>query len=112
MFRPTINIVLALAIITSVAIAYATTKPGLRRLLYFYGWKMVAGQSHGGNYVKSGDALIYYETFGSGPPVLVLHGGLGSLEDMDYQIRTLAKSHFVKHLTSLKSRHFFAASFG
>jgi pimeloyl-ACP methyl ester carboxylesterase len=63
--------------------------------LGFYVWKLIAGEAHGGRYVKTDDVSIYYETYGAGPPVLVLHGGLGSLEDMSSQIRALAKSHFV-----------------
>jgi pimeloyl-ACP methyl ester carboxylesterase len=86
---------LVLVIILFAITTYCATKPGLRRYLAFYGWKVVAGKSHGGNYVKSGNVSIYYETFGSGPPVLVLHGGLGSLEDMGCQIKALAASHFV-----------------
>jgi pimeloyl-ACP methyl ester carboxylesterase len=38
---------------------------------------------------------FYYETYGEGKPVLVLHGGLGCLEDMQHQIRALAKTRFV-----------------
>ena len=37
----------------------------------------------------------YYQTYGSGRPVLVLHGGTGSLVDMRYQVQALAKKHFV-----------------
>lgn len=89
------SIALAVVTILLAATIYIAAKPGLRSLVSFYGWKIVAGKSHGGNYVESNNASIYYETFGSGPPVLVLHEGLGSLEDMGYQIRALAESHFV-----------------
>jgi pimeloyl-ACP methyl ester carboxylesterase len=61
----------------------------------FYLWKALSGKSHGGQHIRVEDVSIYCETFGSGPPVLVLHGGLGSLEDMSSQIRALAGSHFV-----------------
>jgi pimeloyl-ACP methyl ester carboxylesterase len=67
----------------------------VHRWLGFYVWKFIAGKAHGGQYVNANDASIYYETYGAGPPVLVLHGGLGSIEGMSYQIRALAKSHFV-----------------
>ncbi|HWS96507.1 MAG TPA: alpha/beta fold hydrolase, partial [Candidatus Methylomirabilis sp.] len=40
-------------------------------------------------------ARTYYETYGIGPPVLVLNGGLGSIEDMHYQIRALATTRLV-----------------
>jgi pimeloyl-ACP methyl ester carboxylesterase len=87
--------VLAFVAVSLVATIYIAARPGLRSLVSFYSWKIVAGRSHGGGYVQSNNASIYYETYGSGPPVLVLHGGLGSLEDMGYQIKALAKSHFV-----------------
>jgi pimeloyl-ACP methyl ester carboxylesterase len=38
---------------------------------------------------------IYYETYGAGPPVLVLHGGTAYLETMHHQIEALAKDHLV-----------------
>jgi pimeloyl-ACP methyl ester carboxylesterase len=88
-------IALALVVISLLVTNYIAAKPDLRDLISFYVWKAVSGKSHGGNYVESNNASIYYETFGSGPPVLVLHEGLGSLEDMGYQIRALADSHFV-----------------
>jgi pimeloyl-ACP methyl ester carboxylesterase len=67
----------------------------VQRWLEFYVWKFIAGEAHGGHRVDISDASIYYETYGAGPPVLVLHGGLGSIEGMSYQIRALATSHFV-----------------
>ena len=62
---------------------------------HFYAWKAFSGKAHGGRRIDVGDANLYYETFGAGSPVLVLHSGLGSLEGMSNQIRALAKSHFV-----------------
>jgi pimeloyl-ACP methyl ester carboxylesterase len=50
---------------------------------------------HGGKYLNINDVRIYYETYGAGTPVLVLHGGLGSIEGMSHQIRALANYHFV-----------------
>jgi pimeloyl-ACP methyl ester carboxylesterase len=41
------------------------------------------------------DARIWWETFGAGPPVVVLHGGFGSIEAMAGQIPTLAKTRRV-----------------
>ena len=67
----------------------------MRRWGQFYLWKVYSGKAHGGQHIRVDDASIYCETFGSGPPVLVLHGGLGYIEDMSFQIRALAKSHFV-----------------
>jgi pimeloyl-ACP methyl ester carboxylesterase len=61
----------------------------------FYLWKAVSRTAHGGRSAEINGVRIYYETFGAGPPVLVLHGGTASLESMHYQIRALARSHFV-----------------
>lgn len=61
----------------------------------FYIWKLLSGKAHGGRHIPVNDVKIYCETFGSGPPVLVLHAGMDSIEGMSYQIRALAASHFV-----------------
>lgn len=73
---------------------YALNAP-VRRWSQFYLWKTFSGKSHGGQHIRADGASIYYQTFGDGPPVLVLHGGLGYIEDMTFQIKALAKSHFV-----------------
>lgn len=61
----------------------------------YYIWKLVSGRAHGGRSVSVNGVRIYYETFGEGKPVLILHGGLGHLEDMQHQIRALASTRFV-----------------
>lgn len=49
-----------------------------------------------GHYVKAGDAKIYYEVYGKGEPVVVLHGGIvGSTYEMHQFIDSLSKSHQV-----------------
>ena len=73
---------------------YVVDEP-LRRWSQFCIWKLFEGKAHGGQHIRVGDASLYYETFGAGPPVLILHGGLGSMEGMSYQVRALARSHFV-----------------
>jgi pimeloyl-ACP methyl ester carboxylesterase len=67
----------------------------VERDVSFYIWKFASGQAHGGQCAEINGVCIYYETFGAGPPVLVLHSGLGSLNTMKFQIRALAASHFV-----------------
>lgn len=50
----------------------------------------------GGKYVQSGDAKIYYEIYGQGEPIVVLHGGLvGSIGEMGQLIDNLTKTHQV-----------------
>jgi pimeloyl-ACP methyl ester carboxylesterase len=72
-------------------VVHHKTNISIRRLLGLYIWKSIS--SH--QYITSDGARIYYETYGNGRPILVLHGGLGSIEMMNFQIRALAKSHFV-----------------
>ena len=49
-----------------------------------------------GHYIQSGDANIYYETYGTGAPVIVLHGGLaGSIGEMGQFIDRLAQTRQV-----------------
>jgi pimeloyl-ACP methyl ester carboxylesterase len=50
---------------------------------------------HGGQSVPIDGVKLYYETYGAGPPVLVLHGGTAFLETMHFQIEALAKDHLV-----------------
>lgn len=61
----------------------------------FYVWKAVSGRAHGGARADIRGISLYYETFGDGPPVLVLHGGGSALESMHYQITRLAVDHRV-----------------
>jgi pimeloyl-ACP methyl ester carboxylesterase len=58
-------------------------------------WAALHGGRQSRRVTSADGASIFYETFGSGPPVLVLHGGLGSLVDMRRQIELLAPTHRV-----------------
>lgn len=49
-----------------------------------------------GHYVQSGDAKIYYEVYGSGEPVVLLHGGIvGSMAEMSEFADKLKNNHLV-----------------
>jgi pimeloyl-ACP methyl ester carboxylesterase len=64
-------------------------------MLWFFLWDHFCSAAHGGDHIVVDDVIIYYEVFGGGPPVFVLHGGLGSLVDMRHQIESLARNHLV-----------------
>jgi pimeloyl-ACP methyl ester carboxylesterase len=56
-----------------------------------YGANAKAGQ-----YVQAGDAKIYYEVYGKGKPIVILHGGIfGSTYEMFQLIDSLKKSYQV-----------------
>ena len=61
----------------------------------FYIWRTLSGQFHGSHRAEVNGVSIYYETYGSGPPVLVLHGAGAFLETMHYFITALASTHTV-----------------
>ena len=75
-------------------IFYAAGGP-MGRWGQFYIWKLFSRKAHGGQHFQADGINIYFETFGGGPPVLVLHGGLGSMMGMSYQIMALSMSHLV-----------------
>ncbi|RYF37996.1 MAG: alpha/beta hydrolase, partial [Chitinophagaceae bacterium] len=54
-----------------------------------------------GRYVNVGDAKIYYEVYGKGAPIVVLHGGIvGSTYEMHPFIDSLKKSYLVIAVTT------------
>ena len=49
-----------------------------------------------GKYFDTGDAKLYYEVYGTGEPILMLHGGVyGYISEFEYLIPRLADSHQV-----------------
>lgn len=61
----------------------------------FYAWKLVPGHTVTETHADINGISLYYETYGAGRPVLVLHGGSAFLETMHNQITALAEDHFV-----------------
>jgi len=61
----------------------------------FFGAKYKVGLIQAGQPADVRGVKIYYEIYGGGPPVLVLHGGAGFLETMHNQIAALAPRHEV-----------------
>src|SRR5437764_3049394 len=45
-------------------------------------------------YVEHDGARIWYATYGSGPPVILLHGGLGHSGNWGYQVPALVRSGY------------------
>jgi len=56
----------------------------------FYVWKFLSGQSHNGHRAAVNGISIYYETYGHGQPVLLLHGATAFLETMHYFFQRVA----------------------
>lgn len=63
--------------------------------------KTVYGKDKSGKYLDVNDARIYYEEYGKGAPLLLLHGNNGNIADFYQQIPELAK-HF--HVIAIDTR--------
>ena len=61
--------------------------------LQLLGQTKVEYGSNNGQYLEVNNTKIYYEQYGEGSPVLLLHGGMGSISNFDTLIPDLSK-HF------------------
>jgi pimeloyl-ACP methyl ester carboxylesterase len=61
----------------------------------FYAWKALSGKLVAEERADLNGISLYYETYGAGTPVLVLHGGTAFIETMHNQITALAQDHLV-----------------
>jgi len=90
---------IALIVVVTLVVALVAAFFAFNRLAVgipvFYVWKALSGKAHGGQYADVSGTRIYYETYGTGRPVLVLHGDLSALEHVHYQISALAATRFV-----------------
>jgi pimeloyl-ACP methyl ester carboxylesterase len=91
--RVTVGIIAALGLALALGLYWLDrAAAGIPR---FYLWKIWSGQAHGGRYADVNGVRIYYETYGTGRPVLVLHGGTAFIESMHFQITALAQNRLV-----------------
>ena len=58
-----------------------------------YGQEQIAYGSNNGKYISISSTQMYYEEYGEGPVLLLLHGGLGSIHDFTRVIPELS-NHF------------------
>lgn len=57
--------------------------------------KSIFGKNKKGKYLDLNDAKIYYEEYGEGEPLILMHGNNGSIEDFYQQIPFFAKKYHV-----------------
>jgi pimeloyl-ACP methyl ester carboxylesterase len=50
--------------------------------------------THDQSYIEHDGAQIWYATYGFGPPVILLHGGLGHSGNWGYQVPALIRSGY------------------
>ena len=60
-----------------------------------HGQKSIKYGSNNGKFVSIFNTKIYYEEYGNGIPLLLLEGGMGSIEDFSACIPTLSKKYRV-----------------
>ena len=86
-----------LAGILSLSLLYGGTADAARYFMQYdaKGVKTPYGDNvKAGNYVQTSDAKLYYEVYGQGSPILILHGGgVGSPYEMGKMLDELKKKH-------------------
>lgn len=88
------RIVAAILAVALIAGVYAVNRFAFGIPAFLF-WRATSGELRGRHRADVNGISIYYETYGDGPPVLVLHGATAFLESMGYQIRGLADDHRV-----------------
>ncbi len=63
-------------------------------------WRATSGEFRGAHRANVNGVSIYYEVYGSGPPVFALHGAGAFLETMHYFISGLSPTHTVYAIDS------------
>jgi pimeloyl-ACP methyl ester carboxylesterase len=58
-------------------------------------WRATSGEAHSDEYVDLNGVRLHVETFGEGAPLLLVHGGMGTIESMHNQITAFAGDRFV-----------------
>ena len=66
--------------------------PAIFATISYIWWKIKIVKNHSKGYAVVSDTRIYFEVYGNGRPVLLLHGGLTSVESWFGQLPALAKS--------------------
>ncbi len=87
------GIAAALVLVTLIA-AWAVNRT-LYGIPAFMLWRPHMSEFHGGQRARVNGISLYYETYGRGRPVLLLHGAGAALEVMHYYISDLARDHLV-----------------
>jgi pimeloyl-ACP methyl ester carboxylesterase len=88
-------LLIGMAAILAIGSAFYAANRANASVAGFYLWRVLSSRPQNGAYADVNGIRLYYERFGRGTPVLVLHGGLGSLEDMRHQIAALSSNHLV-----------------
>lgn len=84
-----------LLVIMMAVIAFVYADRSSNGIVGFYAWKALSGNAVSESRAEINGVSLYYESFGEGDPVLVLHGGTAFLETMHNQITALAQDHLV-----------------
>jgi hypothetical protein len=93
MYRGTLALVCGAIAIAPWSTTLDRVSSSLHNWIIFPAWKVLSGKANNAESVKLDDVYIYSEKYGGGPPpVLVLHGGLGSIGSKASQDANRAKA--------------------
>jgi len=83
--------VLAVIVLFAVLGIACTAVPLVRSGINFVLWKATTDVAYASGFADNGDARIFYESYGNGSPLVLLHGGLSSNLDWIGEIPALSR---------------------
>ena len=83
-----INIILTLLVVTFITIDSITAQPNSKTIDY-------GNNKNAGNYITINGAKHYFEIYGEGAPLVLIHGNGGNIAWMKPQIEFFAKKYKV-----------------
>ncbi|MDE6669508.1 MAG: alpha/beta hydrolase, partial [Muribaculaceae bacterium] len=90
------SVMMALSFTTVRAQSYGNVKVFMQPDSYVGSQKQYGNNSDAGHYAQADDAKIYYEVYGEGTPIVILHGGgVGCTYEMGQFIDSLSKTNKV-----------------
>ena len=90
------SVVMALSFATATAQSYGRVKVFMQPDSYVGSQKQYGNNPDAGHYAQADDAKIYYEVYGEGDPIVILHGGgVGCTYEMGQFIDSLSKTNKV-----------------
>jgi len=86
------------ALLVALGIGWTYFDRSRARIPGFMWWRATSSAAHGGQTVDvgaGGSVHLYFETYGAGEPLLLIHGGFSTIETMHNQITAFAGQRFV-----------------
>lgn len=84
------TVTIMIAVLLGVSLLIWFSRPMSVKLLHYLSWRYFSGVETSVGTVKNADATVHYRSFGKGPPLILLRGGLSSGLDWFSQLPRLS----------------------